>query len=552
MGSTRTARTAAVVALLLVGLVAAPSAAKKKDRAQVASAPPACPSWTDPVGDSGAGSGTVPVGDKDLDLVRTELSSDETTVAVRIQVVRLGAVGPNPSSGTGDQLTLQLTVDGVEAEATAKRDAASPHQAYLRIGGTPVEATATHDLPSSTVTITAPAARVAAVLGKPFAEATVVPRRTVSLTGAQGIGAVPYDESPAPAGTTLLGVCGPPATQPALVPTGMDPGMTRRLAATLHPLSPSYSELCPDGPLGQCRGTLRSGDRFYTLARGTSGLTVPFAEDKSDCRIGTQDPHVTRTGQTTACPYAFAWRGAPGRPVSAVTSDTTGFPTTVSAYTYFGLQENVGTPLGHLSPGRPSTEHFAGLPAEETDTYRPDIRTVEQLDVDLRAQLCLGRHANDVNYGRVAVYVLWYDPASGRSSELSINLLTYRNAPPETPTPLGEYFFEEQEWWHAQGGPTPNPARWVGHVDGALWGLVPPELALQRDATTDCSGSLSGAPVHVRIPLGNVLRRLVAEGLLAPERLAGRYIGAIVNGVETWGRARLESEVSGFTLWRRP
>jgi hypothetical protein len=146
---------------------------------------------------------------------------------------------------------------------------------------------------------------------------------------------------------------------------------------------------------------------------------------------------------------------------------------------------------------------------------------------------------------------VWYDSDSGKGSELSIDLLAYKSVPPGTDVPLLEYFFEEEEWYHERGGPAPTPARWVGHIDGRTWGVVPPELVLQRDTSKDCSGGFTGAPVHLEIPVGDVLRRLVREGHMDAELLSGRYVGALVNGVETWGRGRLESEVSGFTLWRR-
>ena len=343
----------------------------------------------------------------------------------------------------------------------------------------------------------------------------------------------------------------PATTAAKLVRTGMDPGMTRRLAATLYPLSRSYTEHCPDSPSGRCRGTLRSGDRFYTLAANMSGPTVPLSEDKTQCRIGSREPVLTSSGPA-ACPYHFAWkRTAAGSPLASVVIDTTGFPSTQSAYAYFGLQENVGTPMGHLATGRPSSEIYAGLPAAETDEFRPLVRDIERLDVDIRGRLCLGRHAADAHYGRIAVYVLWYDSASGQGRELSIDLMSYKAVPPGTDVPLGEYFYEEQEWYHRRGGPPPNPARWVGHIDGPLWGVVPPALKLQRDRTLACSRPLTGPPVHVEIPIGKVLRRLVAEGHMKPALLSGRYVGALVNGVESWGRGQLESEVSGFTLWRR-
>jgi hypothetical protein len=550
-------RSAPVLALALLTLAAGPSAAKKdhKKATTTGTPPPACPAWSDAAGDSGPGGGLVPVGDKDLDLLGAEVLSNTERFAARISVARLGAKGPNATSGTGDEFTLRLKVDGVDGEITAKRDTSgSPGQAYARIGAKTAAATAHYDTTTSTITISSPAAELATALGKPIAEAAVVPVKALSATGSQGFGVIGYDEAPAPADTTLTGHCGPVADATAplqLVRTGMDPGMTRALAATLYPLSPSYTEACPDSPNGRCRGTFVSGDRFYTLATGASGATVPLAEDKSECRIGSREPHVTKTGQITPCPYHFAWDRTPGgAPVADVSIDTTQFPSTTSAYAYFGLQENVGTALGHLSPGRPSTEHYAGLPAAETDTYRPEITTIERLDLDIRGRLCLGRHAADANYGRIAVYLLWYDPATGKGTELSIDLMAYKNLVDDVP--LGEYFFEEEEWYAARGGPTPTDNRWVGHIDGPMWGIVPPELQLQRDTTRDCSSPLTAPPVHVEIPVGDVLRRLVAEGLMPQELLKGRYIGALVNGVESWGRAQLQSEVSGFTLWRRP
>lgn len=341
------------------------------------------------------------------------------------------------------------------------------------------------------------------------------------------------------------------SVQPLLVRTGMDPGMTRRLATTLYPLSRSYTEFCPDLPSG-CKATLRSGDRFYTLAANMSGINIPLAEDKTQCRIDSREPVPTSVGIPAPCPYEFAWKKtAQGRPLSSVAVDTTKFPTTTSAYAYFGLQENVGTPMGHLATGRPSSEIFAGIPAPETDTYRPEVRSIERLDLDVRAKFCLGNHAKDPHYGRIAVYVLWFDSVTGKGRELSIDLMAYKSVPPGTDVPLLEYFFEEQAWYHARGGPAPNPARWVGHIDGPLWGVVPPKLKLQRDTTKDCSAAMTGEPVHLELPIGDIFRRLIREGHMAPELLSGRYVGALVNGVETWGRGRLESELSGFTLWRK-
>ena len=287
--------------------------------------------------------------------------------------------------------------------------------------------------------------------------------------------------------STVRAATSKPAAAPPLVRTGMDPGMTRRLAATLYPVSRSYTEFCPDSPSGKCNGTLKSGDRFYTLAANMSGPTIPMSEDKTQCRIGTRELVLTNNGPT-ACPYHFAWkRTAAGRPLASVSIDTTGFPTTQDAYAYFGLQENVGTAMGHLATGRPSGEIYAGIPAAETDAFRPRVADLERLDVDIRGRLCLGRHAADANYGRIAVYVLWYDSVTGKGRELSIDLMTYKAVPKGTDVPLGEYFFEEQAWYHKRGGPAPSAARWVGHIDGPMWGVVPKALQLQRDTTKELS-----------------------------------------------------------------
>ena len=180
---------------------------------------PACPTWTDPAGDAGPGTGAVPVGDKDLDVVSAEIASSPSTFLARVRVAKLGAAGPNSSSGTSDQFTVRITVDGVEGELTAKRDATTgAKQSYASVGPTLVEATATYDLDSSTVTVAATAANMAIAAGKPVSGAAVVAVKALTAAGTQEYGLVAYDEAAAPVGTTLKGYC--TTTAPAPAPSG--------------------------------------------------------------------------------------------------------------------------------------------------------------------------------------------------------------------------------------------------------------------------------------------------------------------------------------------
>jgi hypothetical protein len=179
----------------------------------------ACPTWTDPAGDAGPATGTVPVGDKDLDIVGAEVASSEAFFLGRVAVAKLGATGPNASSGTNDQFTIGITVDGVDGELTAKRDTASGiRQAYVRVGQMFAEATAEYNLERNTVTVAATAASVATAAGKPVAETVVAAKRAVTATGSRDFGIIPYDEAPAPETAVLKGFCASAGPAPAPAP----------------------------------------------------------------------------------------------------------------------------------------------------------------------------------------------------------------------------------------------------------------------------------------------------------------------------------------------
>lgn len=201
---------------------------------------PACPTWTDPAGDAGPATGLVPLGDKDLDIVGAEIASSATAFLARVRVVKLGAAGPNTTTGTSDQFTVQITVDGTAGELTAKRDAVTgAKQVYASIGPLLVDATAEYDLTSGTVTITTTPEKMAIAAGKPIAGATVVPVKALTAAGTQEFGLVAHDEAASPPGTALKSHCTSPVAAP--VPTGSATPTPSASASPTPSASPSPS-----------------------------------------------------------------------------------------------------------------------------------------------------------------------------------------------------------------------------------------------------------------------------------------------------------------------
>lgn len=197
-----------------------------------------CPSWQDPAGDAGPASGLVPVGDKDLDITRAEVASSDAVFLARVSVVKLGATGPNASTGTSDQFTVRIKVDGVDGELTAKRDTTNGvRQVYAQVGSSLVEATADYNLERNTVTIAVTPANMAMAAGKPIAQAAIVINRALSAAGSRDFGLVSYDDADAPAGTTLQGFCTSSAPAPTAGSTGSPAAPSGSPSASATPTS---------------------------------------------------------------------------------------------------------------------------------------------------------------------------------------------------------------------------------------------------------------------------------------------------------------------------
>lgn len=335
-----------------------------------------------------------------------------------------------------------------------------------------------------------------------------------------------------------------PAQAVDLVPTGYDPGMQKRLAAGIYPASSTYFESCPDSPTG-CAGTMPSGGGFYSLAAGGAGGT---------CKINARLPWTPDANNPNVpCPFLFNWRTSDtGGVAGSLTIDTTPYPSISAAYGYVGLQQNVGTAGGATASGPPELYGGLAYTGPNVAAHRAPITSIERLDFRIRGRVCGGAHVADERYGRLMTYLNWYDPATGNASELSIDLMTYVNSTNPSSVPVAQYYYEQQQWEYAHGtGPAPDPKKWQGHIDAHKWGLIGPGVQLVLDPTTGCSTALGSAPWYmVSIPVKTVLNRLVAEGYLDPARIAGTMSGSIVLGTETWGRALLQGQVTGWTLWR--
>ena len=284
-----------------------------------------CPSWTDPAGDSGPGAGAVPVGDKDLDLVAAQLRSTPEAFTAAVSVVRLGAAGPNPQSGSSDQFTVRMTVDGVEGEVTAKRDSVTGlRSAYLSVGGTAVAATAVYDLDKSTVVITTSAAEAARAAGKAIDTTTVVPTKALSASGTQDVGLVPYDEAAAPSGVQLKGFCGTTPSAAETVPTA-----TATATATTADPTPSPT---PDAPFSSA--TPSSPPSETAAASPSPGAASP----SPDGTAATADPSAEPTAAVTTAPSRDEARLA----LSAATRVAYGDPLRILV----SLRTSDGMPLG--------------------------------------------------------------------------------------------------------------------------------------------------------------------------------------------------------------
>lgn len=127
-----------------------------------------CFTFTDPSGDTALGPLDVADNEPDLDIVGVEFLTTATHVGARIEVAQLGTT---PLKAPGDVFQVGFTHAGSYIDLIAERIAGNVVRGSSVPAG--VTVTAAFDPATSSVTVTAPIAEVAAYAGAPLANATL-------------------------------------------------------------------------------------------------------------------------------------------------------------------------------------------------------------------------------------------------------------------------------------------------------------------------------------------------------------------------------------------
>jgi hypothetical protein len=294
---------------------------------------------------------------------------------------------------------------------------------------------------------------------------------------------------------------------------GWDPGLTKKLAAGIHPNSANYFELCPDAVNGKCYGEIPAGKGFYTIANDEL------------CKINSGNNfYLNEYNKNVPCPFEFSWEEDSGDVVADLKIDTTDFTSSITPNIYLGLQENV--PYGDVYLG---VDQIA------------DINGIDKAHLKFKASYCFGSATDQMDIdshrrARFLYHIVWYNPVKEKSYGVSINLLDFRQHLNDgSNIGADNYLFYE----------TDETNNCVIQLGGKAWGIIPQDYQPIFDASVNCSfANQANDPwIEVDIPISDILNKLKFEGYLNNDDLNGDITCLIVGGVELWGRLSASMEV---------
>ena len=325
MSAGRTRRRAAVVATStalvagvvgLVPLLTSPAAAE------------ACPTWTDPAGDSGITLAPVPTdptglsAEDDLDMTSVAVAFDGAGgMKATVKVVAMTDYGPE--FGAGDEFVVQFAAGATTVKATMKRDAFfTGAETATLAGAASATGKAVFDVATSTITGTFDAAAVKTAFGAPAAGAKLTAFTALSYGYTQtplgpSVGLPLYDQAPAAASVsyTDAGGCGAAgggggststATATATATSSATPHLPRRPPQPRRPRPPRPP---PPRPRRRARGPVACSP---CRARAASSSRTRPATPTRPAPARTTRPRWTSPGSSSSprrgsCSSGWPW-----------------------------------------------------------------------------------------------------------------------------------------------------------------------------------------------------------------------------------------------------
>lgn len=320
------------------------------------------------------------------------------------------------------------------------------------------------------------------------------------------------------------------------VPTGFDPGLKKRLAASYRHNS-TFFESCPDSPTGLCYGTLNPGNGFYTLP-GNS-LDTPSDLSRRSCRINSGELFQPTSEQALVpCHLYFAWESDLGSrdTVARLEVNTIPYRNAATLNNYNGLQLNL--PIG---------DSYGGIDFNRED-MTPFLETLEKAEFEYRGKVCYGDKSSDkIQFGRIVYYASFWNSSRQNGFTLAFDYGNYYQNPQNSLIP--DYVQRESD---ISGDTTNVGQRNTFYINSYQYGIVPESDGPVMDATTNCSISMNQVPwKKVKIPLKSTVKNLIRIGYIDPSLLSGtKYAGGTIAGVETWGRSQTIIEVKNHSFFK--
>ena len=243
------------------------------------------------------------------------------------------------------------------------------------------------------------------------------------------------------------------------------------------------------------------------------------------------------------CPHTFEWKQEDdGNPYARLGVNTLGFKNPDTGNVNLGLQENA-----NLGP------KFPTISLGDND-QAPLLKDVVAIKIKIRAKKTLNP-ADEYVFGRVFTYLDVATKNKSQSFSVSINLLTFANAPAGNPLLGGEKGQDVQNAHPVvrpqlpggsfnEQGPNSGGASLGAtyHIDAKTLGFIPPSLNFVDNLDNENWTTLE-------LPVQRIIEYVKNQFDQTPDLLCGaQYAGGIVVGIENFGRAEVIAEVKDREL----
>ena len=302
---------------------------------------------------------------------------------------------------------------------------------------------------------------------------------------------------------------------------GLDPGMTKALAASLYPNDPHYIEFCPDSPTGKCFGTIPNEGGFYTLpVEIQTGYLADLPKEATD--------------------GFFKWKRENGELIAELTIDTTNtkyFPSAVTSNFYNGLQINI--PIGNYYAGN----NFSN------PIWSPTASKIEGAELEFRVKTC--HHQNDDYSFTLHYYADFWSTSLQNGLTLAFNYGIYQTWE-ELPDLFKSAFISQGQYMRDNGWNEADAKIYdtTFIIDSHRYGYLPTpqQSVVFVDTTQNCSMVLETQQwKKLHAPIKHWLEMLSFRNKIGDPNNY-KYIGGVIAGIEQWGRAKTILQVRRHRL----